>query len=530
VGGEATDVVAGTAARQEVLRRVDLPLKIALLVVTAAGIGFSAALALERELWFDEILSIQNAVETSYSGLVLHYRSQDANHPPLSFVLMKLSIDVAHGDDPWVVRLVPLLAGIACVPVAYLVGRQCHSGLLGLCAAAATACDRTLVDLNSQARMFSLACLFTLLSLLGTTALVRGRLRNWKHAVGLGLVLGVSLWNSQLALASWGMAAVTIGVVMAADLYAGRGSFRAQLLNALAVAAVAALVGLPGLRDLMTARLQQGPALGGPRFATVVEDMRVTLPVALPYSYRWLGLAVAVVGLLWLLRRQGLVVVPLIALLGLSLLQTYAIRQRLPYLTARYLVPLLPCLVFGLAAYVVLPRWAVGRLVAFLAFGLAVLVPNLFADGARLIAWRSEYEWQIEPFVRSLRPDVRPGDRVFFSPPNTGAFGHHAHFPVADGLAEVISGGQSPGARDAGSTPERGCGTWLVAARLIAPVDAERAKAEAVALADLYKQELDRDWLEKSMRAGQSAALRISPDGVSYYARAAEPSVTREAP
>jgi hypothetical protein len=505
------DVVAVTPSPQPVSRRFALGLTIALGVVIAAGVGFSLALTHERPLWLDEVLWIQESVDSPYAQLILHYRSQDPNHPPLSFLLMKVSIDLAGSDAPWVVRLIPLLAGLACIPLAYLVGRQCHSRLLGLCGAAAAACNPLLVDQSAQAKVFSLIGLFALLSLLGTVVLVRGRVQNVRHAAWLGLALGVGLWNSQLALVSWGAAAITLGAVVAVDRAASRGLFRRQVLTALTAGGVAALVGLPGILDLFGVRVRPGPASSGAGFAEIVQEIRYSLPVPLPPPWRWAGLAVALAGLFWLARRRGLVAVPLIALAAFSLLFAYALRQRHPFFTERYLMPLLPSLWFGLGAYVVLPRRPDVRVAAALGL-LLVMAVELFTDGVRLRGWRSDYEYGMTALVRSLGREMQPGDRLIFSPAYTEALGRYANLPVA---------GEAPAApceRGAGDDAEPGSGVWLVAVRVISWEEAEEARKDANCLAKRYGRELDGAWLAAHVSPGQSAAVRIGPEGVSYYA------------
>jgi hypothetical protein len=492
--------------------RTDLVLTILLSLFIAAGVGFSVALTAERTLWLDEVCWIRSAEETPYSVLLLEYRStQDENHPPLSFVLMKLSISAASSDRPWVVRLIPLLAGMACIPLAYLLGRQCHSHLMGMCVAAGIAGDATLVDQNGQAKVFSLIALFTLLSLLATVAVVRDRVQSWRRAAVLGLVLGASLWNSQLALASWLAAAVALAAVIAVDRGAAPGLFRRQALNGLIAFGVAVLVGLRGLVDLALVRFQQGPATGGPRFGVIVEDIRASLPLALPNAYHGVGAAVAALGLFLLLRRQRLLVLPVVALAVSSLLLAYALRQRHPFFHARYLTPLVPCLWFGFAGYVTLPRWAAERVLAVTPL-LVMLVLNLLADSGRLSTWRDDAEYQIAPFVESLRPEVRPGDRVYFSPSILHRFGRYAGLPVADRTPEAI-----PECEPGSGPPDSGSGTWLVTVRLISPADVERAKREARCLASLYRQPIDPAWLDARVRQGQSAAVRISADRISYY-------------
>ena len=49
------------------------------------------------------------------------------HHPPLSFALVRVSTALTGTDAEWALRLPSLLAGLACIPVAYAVGRTLGS-------------------------------------------------------------------------------------------------------------------------------------------------------------------------------------------------------------------------------------------------------------------------------------------------------------------------------------------------------------------------------------------------------------------
>lgn len=117
-----------------------------------------------RPLWVDELFSIHNAGVSSYKDLFT-WGGLERNHPPLSFILMKTSMDCAGSNAAWVVRLLPCLAGTACIGVVFLIGSAMGSRLIGLWAAALATFDPLLVDQSAQARMFAYACLTSLCSL-----------------------------------------------------------------------------------------------------------------------------------------------------------------------------------------------------------------------------------------------------------------------------------------------------------------------------------------------------------------------------
>ncbi len=118
----------------------------------------------EKSLWSDEICTIASALGNSVDPNALpnfdpttphpasHYQDKAITshgflalgaivevlkqniHPPFFFSLMNLSIHIL-GMDPFSLRLLPVLLGVGCIPMIFLLGRQLGGPMTGLIAA-----------------------------------------------------------------------------------------------------------------------------------------------------------------------------------------------------------------------------------------------------------------------------------------------------------------------------------------------------------------------------------------------------------
>src|SRR6478735_5350179 len=85
--------------------------------------------------------------------------------PPLYYALAWLWTQVA-GTGEWGLRSLSAVAGVATIPVAFLVGRELRGQRVGLLAAALVAVNPMLLWYSQEARAYSLLGLFCALSLL----------------------------------------------------------------------------------------------------------------------------------------------------------------------------------------------------------------------------------------------------------------------------------------------------------------------------------------------------------------------------
>ena len=126
------------------------------------------------------------------------------HHPPLSFALVRVSTALTGTDAEWALRLPSLLAGLACIPVAYAVGRTLGSRAGGVLLALLIAFDPLLVDQARQARMYSLYALLFLATIYGLARLDNERSVSTRWWVLTGLALASAFWTHVLALVLWG--------------------------------------------------------------------------------------------------------------------------------------------------------------------------------------------------------------------------------------------------------------------------------------------------------------------------------------
>ena len=130
-----------------------------------------------RSVWLDEAISVGQA-RLPY-GQMLHQLMAEDLHPPLWASVLWLDIRVL-GDGPLAVRLPSLLAGTACVPLAYLLGRELYDRTAGLASAALMAVAPLAVWYSGEARMYAFYLLWSMLAMLGQARVVgRGGRFGW---------------------------------------------------------------------------------------------------------------------------------------------------------------------------------------------------------------------------------------------------------------------------------------------------------------------------------------------------------------
>jgi uncharacterized membrane protein len=126
---------------------------------------------------WDEAATFQKYALGSVGHIVETY--DRPNNQILYSLLTHFSLGI-FGHDVWVVRLVAFVAGLAIVPVSYLISRRLFDPVAGLWAAALTATAAPLVDYSVNGRGYTLGALFMLLSLwLGARLLERRSRWEW---------------------------------------------------------------------------------------------------------------------------------------------------------------------------------------------------------------------------------------------------------------------------------------------------------------------------------------------------------------
>ncbi len=332
---------------------------LAVALLTAAAAVPRAWPIAERALWFDEASTVYSAQQGPAAMLRWEHHYE---HPPLSYALVWLSTRVFGGNDEWIVRLPSLLAGVACVPLVFLLGLRLGGPGLGLAAALLAAVDPNLVSESQQARMYTLFVVLLILCALPLPWLLSGREHSRWAWVGYGLLLALAFLTSLLSIVLW------IAVVTTLVLSARRQAAPRKLLSAGALAfAFATALCHVGFGRLAF-RLLEGPPEPIPEVtgtAALSEALQALGALFGSPLVTGLVLAAAVAGLL-LLRRSGPTFYYLLVLLAVNLAILAPLREIHHLVRPRYATALEVPVFIGLGAWVALPRRAAVRRAAWI--------------------------------------------------------------------------------------------------------------------------------------------------------------------
>jgi len=165
----------------------------ALAVVVVAGAGLRL-LAATRGFFADELFTYVIADRDSLGGVIDGVRTTE-NTPPLYYVLAWLSLNGT--GIPELVRLPSLVAGVATIPVAALLGRRLWGPTAGIAAAVLIALTPFEIFYSSEARSYAPAAFAVLTStLLLLEALERPRRLFW---IGFVVSAAAAVWFHYIA-------------------------------------------------------------------------------------------------------------------------------------------------------------------------------------------------------------------------------------------------------------------------------------------------------------------------------------------
>ena len=444
-----------------------------------------------RSLWLDEAFLAESLVLRGPAQLVSEplANSQSA---PLGWLLAVRASVVAFGESEQALRLVPLLFGLAALPLVWLVARRLLPALAVPVAVLLVAVHPLLVTYSNELKPYSAdvaaVLLVVLLALRGEPG-VRDR-RLWAVTVAGAVVV----WFSKIALLV--MAAVSVVLVV-------RALLRAGLPAALRTALVLAPWTVFGLAVVvLLTRLQRNQLLldyWAPTFPRGLTDLPAWLVrraqdlavVPLEVTAPLLALVVVAIGVVRLARAQrgaaavALAVVPAGVLVAAA--SAYPLADRL----ALWTVPLV-----ALALAAALPE-RVTRLTApwlvVVAVALAVVAGPLARDGVSA-SERSTLQ-QLEPVLRTVAAQLEPGDLVLVDRSARPAFDLYARSVPGLRRDAVVGLRTAPPActdtavlRELGVTSRR---TWLVFSHQSASGPSRGARTEVprrlAAVADLER-------------------------------------------
>jgi uncharacterized membrane protein len=111
----------------------------------------------------DEVVTATRVLPSSFSH-AMDAVGFSESAPPLYYALAWVWAQM-FGTDPWGLRSLSALAGVATIPVAYLIGRELRDRRAGLLAAALVAVNPMLLWYSQEARAYALLAFFCALSL-----------------------------------------------------------------------------------------------------------------------------------------------------------------------------------------------------------------------------------------------------------------------------------------------------------------------------------------------------------------------------
>src|SRR5215471_11393856 len=115
-----------------------------------------------QSLWLDEGWQYFIASANSLSGVYARVLWPYPAHPPLSYLINHLFLQVENSD--FFLRLPSTLFGIGSLPLCYLLARRCASPLAAVCAVVVLALSPFHVWYSQEARMYAQLIFFSLLS------------------------------------------------------------------------------------------------------------------------------------------------------------------------------------------------------------------------------------------------------------------------------------------------------------------------------------------------------------------------------
>ncbi len=492
---------------------------IALLVIVLLGGLIRGWGVWDRPLWYDEAATWQ---ASRASWLEMARWEHHYLHPPLSFALVRASMVIYSGDAEWVLRLPALIAGIVCIPLAFGLGWEIGGRKLGLWTACLAAVAPCMVDQSQQARMYTL---FEVFLLAGLWMLVRtvkqGGASPLRWAM-LGVVLGLMTLSQLSGLLVW--AAIVLALVVVSQMGESRGRAGLRMVaGGVGAVAIAAVMNHVGLVKMLTggggqveeseqvAAASGGLMRGLYEAAVTLKDL-VNLTEAGLVVY---GLSAAGLWMLWKRHRAAVVMVVMPA--ALCVITMIAISTR-HFVAPRYLVPMLPAMWVGIAAFATLSREGIWRRAAS-----ALLAAYLVLQTWQCLNierwWMQPDRYLIAAEIEHVREAKGEGEAVVFHPQVIELLGRYYRLPK-DETAEAAlyeanrlrTDAKLPEAFDAPSV-------WVIVGMVNYEGRLETGRRVLEAAADHYGVTLDEAAMAEHLRIERVMSARIDRAGVVWHSR-----------
>jgi uncharacterized membrane protein len=159
-----------------------------------------------QSLWLDEIHTAIEAGSGSTWADLFNYLKCCDQHPPLFFIAEKLMF-LVFGSNEIIARILPALAGTFSIWMIYLLGKEFYSSKLGLVAATLLCFNYFHINYSQEARPYSFAFLFTILSFLYLIRFIKnpGRKLSIQYAASTLLMIGSHYFGLFVLLAQIGI-------------------------------------------------------------------------------------------------------------------------------------------------------------------------------------------------------------------------------------------------------------------------------------------------------------------------------------
>ena len=163
----------------------------ALIIILIGSVLRLRQYAANRSLWLDEAMLSLNLTRRSFSGLLLPL--DDNQGAPIGFLLIVKSTLLGLGTSEYVLRLVPLLSGLASLPLFYGVSRRLTGKTAAAIGTLLLALADPLIYYSSEVKQYASDVLMTLM-VLGAVPLSN----EWRpgHLMRLAAVGTFGLWFS----------------------------------------------------------------------------------------------------------------------------------------------------------------------------------------------------------------------------------------------------------------------------------------------------------------------------------------------
>ncbi len=469
-------------------------LAVAALTLVAAFLRFPT---LGRSLWLDEAwrANLVLAPSDTFWNQLLGAGGGGIGAPmPPLFALVLRAVGALVGHSAAGMRALPVLASLAAVPLAFVVGRRAAGTAAGLTAALCFAASPTALLHGQELKQYSTDVVVVLL-LLAVASAVAAEPARWRPwivlAVAMSLAPGVAF---PTALVLPGIALATLACCRT---NAERGRWLAAHVASgfAALAWYAFVIGPQRERPLVTAYWAgEFPPLEGIPSAGWVADRLLDFVGYASVHPPALAAAVLVTGLLFAARWLGIT-----AAVSAATLIAAAAWRVYPLAGGRTTIFLLPFVYLGLGAAIGggadAIRHGASRLAAAGRLGVAIvaalLVLSMVGRGLRAPAAGIVYE-ETAPLMATIATERQPTDRVYVYDGAVQAF--RFHHPAAD--PAITLGGshrKNPAAYAAELRPLLVPGTrlWVLFAHVHVPANGKSERDVILSEVTLYGRRVD---------------------------------------